>query len=144
MTNVTPALLKKITKGRIFSMEYLRVDGTMGKMTCRFGVTKGLKNHDGEQREAARPGSDNYVTVYNTQKKAWRRIIISNILAVSFQGVTVDLATLTVAANCELLSDKLVLDTSNASYHLVHPRLDKALADVVGILGQYQIQVQVA
>lgn len=115
--NITPKLLKKITKNRIFSMTYRRVDGTIGKMVCRFGVKKGLKDQANDS--VSEDADTNYITVYNLQKSGYRRVIIANIINISFQGVVVDLFTLKAMVSCGLIGSGIRVSQAVALFNAV-------------------------
>ena len=58
------------TKGKFFTAEFIKKDGTPRKMVARTGVTKHLK---GGKNNVVKD-SNSYVSVYDVQKKGYRVI----------------------------------------------------------------------
>jgi len=69
------------TKGKFFTVVFIKKDGTTRSMNCRLGVTKHLKggvsNLDVSQ----------YLTVYDVQSEGYRAVNLSTIVSVSCGGV---------------------------------------------------------
>jgi len=72
------------TKGKFFSVEFVkRTTGEVRKMNCRTGVTKGV-NGVGKSFNDFDKG---LVTVWDAQISQFRSIPLSNIIALTSQGV---------------------------------------------------------
>jgi hypothetical protein len=63
------------TKGKIFSLEFTKRDGTTRKMTCRLGVKKGL-NGKGKRYNDQDKG---IITVFDMSKRQYRSIRLDSI-----------------------------------------------------------------
>ncbi|MHC1628800.1 MAG: SH3 beta-barrel fold-containing protein [Candidatus Nezhaarchaeales archaeon] len=63
------------TRGRIFSAQFVKKDGTLRNINCRTGATKGLKGV-GMKYEAI---DKLLVTVYDVKKKAYRMINLNTL-----------------------------------------------------------------
>jgi len=76
--------LMKATDGQIFSVEFEKKDGTIRRMNCRTGVTKGVKgvglSYD--------PKDFDLMTVFDLQKKNFRMINTSTLRSVTVKGQT--------------------------------------------------------
>lgn len=70
------------SNGRFVSVTFIKKDGTERSMLCRLGVTKYLKG--GESKLNA----DQYLTVFDVQKEAYRAINKDTILSVKLAGTT--------------------------------------------------------
>ena len=70
------------SNGRFVSVTFIKKDGTERSMLCRLGVTKHLKG--GESKLNA----DQYLTVFDVQKEAYRAINKDTILSVKLAGTT--------------------------------------------------------
>lgn len=68
------------SNGRFVSVTFIKKDGTERSMLCRLGVTKYLKG--GESKLNA----DQYLTVFDVQKEAYRAINKDTILSVKLAG----------------------------------------------------------
>jgi hypothetical protein len=68
------------SNGRFVSVTFIKKDGTERSMLCRLGVTKHLKG--GESKLNA----DQYLTVFDVQKEAYRAINKDTILSVKLAG----------------------------------------------------------
>jgi len=75
------------SKGKFFTVEFVKKNGDTRVMNCRKGVKKHLKG--GEL--AFDPNSKGLVVVFDAQKKAYRMININTL-----QSVTIDKATYSV------------------------------------------------
>lgn len=71
----------KNSKGRIFSVEFVKKDNTLRKMKCRIGVTKYLKG--GELPYD--PVEKGLVPVYDMEKQDYRVINIRTIKSISLE-----------------------------------------------------------
>ena len=74
----------RATKGRIFSLGFVKVDGSYRKMVCRIGVRKGVKGTGKPDDLTVLP----YRRVYDMQKDAWRRINLNTATWIKSGGVT--------------------------------------------------------
>jgi hypothetical protein len=74
--------IKATIGNKIFSVEFVKKDGTLREMVCRFGVTKHLKggemNHD--------PQELGHLIVFDMQKEAYRTINFNTIQCIKFEG----------------------------------------------------------
>ena len=64
----------KSTKGRFFSAEFIKVDGSKRKMNGRIGCHKGVKGIGRKFKK------DNLVTVFDAQAKEYRMINVDTML----------------------------------------------------------------
>lgn len=79
--------LKKMVGGKIFSVEFIKKDGTLRKMVCRLGVKKHLKGGSlGYDAEAL-----NYLTVFDLQSEEYRTINVNTLKSITFEGVTYEI-----------------------------------------------------
>ena len=75
--------LLKDNKDTIFSVVFLKKDGSIRHMTCRFGVKKHLKGC----KLKFNPLERGYLVVLDTQKKAYRMINLNTISNITSKGV---------------------------------------------------------
>lgn len=84
--NVTNQQLKDIISGidntRIFSVTFVKKNGEVREMNCMLGVTKHLRG--GEQ--AYDPADYNLLTVFDVQKKDYRNINFTQLIAAKIDG----------------------------------------------------------
>ena len=80
----TPEQFKDELGGKLFSVEFIKKDGTLRKMTARLGVTKHLKGV-GMRYDAISKG---LLPVYDMQKQSYRTINLDTILKLKVKGVT--------------------------------------------------------
>lgn len=73
---------KQLVGVKIFSVEFLKKDGTLRKMTCRFGVKKYLKG--GELTYDA--NKKNYLIVYDLKEESYRTINLNTLQKLTFEG----------------------------------------------------------
>lgn len=76
MINQNIQEFKTSVKGKFFKAIFVKKDGTLREMVCRFGVKKHLKG--GELSYS--PESFNNVIVFDIQKKAYRTINLDNLI----------------------------------------------------------------
>jgi hypothetical protein len=69
------------TKGRFFSVSFIKKDGTTRKMTARLGVKKDIKGVGLKFN----PTERNLIVVFDIHKKAYRMINLSTILTFKFK-----------------------------------------------------------
>ena len=70
-------------KGNVFSVVFLKKDGSIRHMTCRFGVKKHLKG--GELK--FNPIERSLLVVFDMQKEAYRMINLETISNIKMKGV---------------------------------------------------------
>lgn len=73
-------MLEQIKNGKIFSVTFVKKDGTLRKMTARLGVKKDLKGV-GLKFD---PAEKNLLVVFDMHKRAYRMINLKTII--SFKG----------------------------------------------------------
>lgn len=78
---ITKKMWEEINSGRIFSVEFVKKDGTLRKMTCRIGVKKYLKG-GGLKFD---PKAYSLLPVFDMHKEAYRMINLKTIRKVSFK-----------------------------------------------------------
>jgi hypothetical protein len=74
----------KQNNGAIFSVQFIKKDGTIRDMTARLGVKKHLKG--GEQ--PYNPADYNLITAFDMAKKEYRMISIDTLLKIKLSGQT--------------------------------------------------------
>jgi|AntDeeMinimDraft_6_1070357.scaffolds.fasta_scaffold01786_15 hypothetical protein len=84
------------TKGRFFSVHFIKADGSLRKMQCRTGVTKGLRG--GKSTTNHKP---HLRTVFDIEAGQYRCINVDTMLQMRAFGQTFNLRNLT-----ELLSKR--------------------------------------
>ena len=62
------------SNGKIFSVEFIKKDGTKRLMNCRLGVTKHLKGG------SSTLDPEKYITVYDLQSAGYRAINVDTII----------------------------------------------------------------
>jgi len=82
ITSEQVVALLKSTDGAIFSVTFVKKDGTDRDMVCRLGVTKHLKG--GEQ--AYDPAEYDLLCVFDMQKAAYRSINLNTLKRVKLDG----------------------------------------------------------
>ena len=70
-------------KTSIFSVVFLKKDGTLRRMTCRFGVKSHLKGG----RLSYDPKERNNLIVFDMQKEGYRTINLDTLMNVNMKGV---------------------------------------------------------
>ena len=76
--------LIKSTNGAFFSVQFVKVDGSLRDMTCRLGVAKGVKGVG----QAYTPADYDMLTVFDVQKDAHRMIRLDTLRRVTVDGKT--------------------------------------------------------
>lgn len=74
----------ELLKDKIFSVVFIKKDGTERKMTCRLGVKKYLKG--GELKFS--PQEKNMLVVFDIHKNDYRMINFNTITELKAQGIT--------------------------------------------------------
>lgn len=84
ITPLKAYILMKKSKGLIFTVDFLKIDGSKRTMNCRLGVSKGLTgkgaSYDPETREK--------LFVYDIQSKGYRTINLDSLLKLKLGGKT--------------------------------------------------------
>ena len=70
-------------KGNVFSVVFLKKDGTIRHMTCRFGVKKHLKGG----KLKFNPLERSLLVVFDMQKESYRMINLETISNINMKGV---------------------------------------------------------
>jgi hypothetical protein len=78
---------KTLVGNGIFNVSFVKKNGELRYMTCRFGVKKHLQG--GELKYDAE--ALNYAIVFDMQEKAYRTINVNTIKSLTFNGVTYEL-----------------------------------------------------
>ena len=78
--NILNLLLEN--KGHVFSVVFLKKDGSIRKMQCRFGVKKHLKGG----KLAFNPLEKNLLVVFDMQKEAYRMINLETLMTINMKG----------------------------------------------------------
>ena len=78
--NILNILLEN--KGHVFSVVFLKKDGSIRKMQCRFGVKKHLKGG----KVAFNPLERNLLVVFDMQKEAYRMINLETLMTINMKG----------------------------------------------------------
>lgn len=80
-------LIELTNKGQIFSVKFVKKDGTLREMVCRLGVKKHLKggtlNYDAKSR--------GLLPVFDMQKQAYRMINTKTLISAKINGVNYDI-----------------------------------------------------
>lgn len=80
-------LIELTNKGNIFSVKFVKKDGTLREMVCRLGVKKHLKggtlNYDAKSR--------GLLPVFDMQKQAYRMINTKTLISAKINGVNYDI-----------------------------------------------------
>lgn len=82
ITTEHAADLIRQTNGKVFSVTFIKKDGTERDMTCRLGVTKHLKG--GEQ--AYDPAEHDLICVFDMIKEGYRSISLNTLKRVKVEG----------------------------------------------------------
>ena len=69
------------TKGKFFTVVFIKKDGSTRSMNCRLGVTKHLKGG------VSNLNPDQYLTVYDVQAEGYRAVNLSTIVSVTCGGI---------------------------------------------------------
>ena len=84
MSNKQKREILQTTKGKFFSVEFTKKDGSLRKMNCRLGVAKDLKGGTNSCSN-----HDEYVTVYDMVAKGYRNINLETLKVVRMAGATI-------------------------------------------------------
>ena len=69
------------TKGKFFTVVFIKKDGSTRSMNCRLGVTKHLKGG------LSTLNPEQYLTVYDVQSEGYRAVNLSTIVSVTCGGI---------------------------------------------------------
>lgn len=72
----------KKTNGKIFSVTFIKKDGTIRKMNARLGVKKDIKGVGLKFN----PSEKNLIVVFDMQKKAYRMINLQTIIQFKYES----------------------------------------------------------
>lgn len=79
--------IKANSKGHIFTVRFIKQDGTIRDMNCRLGVKKNIK---GTGNAVSRnPQKYLYVIVYDVKKRAYRMINLNTVVSIKMNGKVV-------------------------------------------------------
>jgi len=78
----------KSTKGKFFSVTFVKKDGSVRKMTARLGVRKGVNG----KGLAFNPSERDLMVVWDTGKKEFRMVNLKTINTMKIGGVTHNLS----------------------------------------------------
>ena len=81
MTNIETLI--ENTEGKIFTVTFVKKDGSIRTMTARLGVKKHLKGGE------CTLNREQYIIAYDMQNQGYRAINRDTILSLVFQGATV-------------------------------------------------------
>jgi hypothetical protein len=79
--------LKILVANKIFSVVFVKKDGSEREMVCRLGVKKHLKGGEKTYDTDAL----NYLTVYDMQAEGYRTINVNTLKKIKVDGVTYDI-----------------------------------------------------
>lgn len=77
------------TKNSIFTVTFVKKDGSLRKMNCRKGVKKYLK---GSGKPSTTHHIPKYITVFDMVKKGYRTINVTTIQALNIAGQSYEVA----------------------------------------------------
>ena len=72
------------TKGKFFTVTFIKKDGTERKMTARVGVKKGVKGVG----HSYIPSDKGLITVYAMDKLSFRMVDLNTVKSIKFQSLT--------------------------------------------------------
>ena len=81
------SLKKVLSDGKVFTVVFVKKDGSIRKMNARLGVKKGVKGVG----MSFDPYSKNLLPVYDMQKKGFRMINADTLIKITHKGVTYNL-----------------------------------------------------
>jgi hypothetical protein len=93
MTTLNPscafALLQELKdqgKGKVFSAEFIKKDGSNRQMLCRFGVKSYLKGGEWANGQAGKPEDHWLAVVFDMEKKGYRSIPLNRLHRLRVEG----------------------------------------------------------
>ena len=78
------------TNGKFFTVKFIKKDGTLRKMTCRTGVSKGVTG----KGLAFEPKEKGLKVVWSTDSEGYRMINLAQVTEITFNGTTTTYNTL--------------------------------------------------
>ena len=72
------------TNGKFFTVKFIKKDGTLRKMTCRTGVSKGVTG----KGLAFEPKEKGLKVVWSTDAEGYRMINLAQVTEITFNGET--------------------------------------------------------
>ncbi len=78
------------TNGKFFTVKFIKKDGTLRKMTCRTGVSKGVTG----KGLAFEPKEKGLKVVWSTDAEGYRMINLAQVTEITFNGETTTYNTL--------------------------------------------------
>jgi hypothetical protein len=72
------------TNGKFFTIKFIKKDGTLRKMTCRTGVSKGVTG----KGLAFEPKEKGLKVVWSTDAEGYRMINLAQVTEITFNGET--------------------------------------------------------
>jgi hypothetical protein len=72
------------TNGKFFTVKFIKKDGTLRKMTCRTGVSKGITG----KGLAFEPKEKGLKVVWSTDAEGYRMINLAQVTEITFNGET--------------------------------------------------------
>jgi len=72
------------TNGKFFTIKFIKKDGTLRKMTCRTGVSKGITG----KGLAFEPKEKGLKVVWSTDAEGYRMINLAQVTEITFNGET--------------------------------------------------------
>jgi len=72
------------TKGKFFTVKFIKKDGTLRRMTCRTGVSKGVTG----KGLAFEPKEKGLKVVWSTDAEGYRMINLAQVTEITFNGET--------------------------------------------------------
>lgn len=73
---------REVVNGKFFTCEFRKLDGTVRKIRCRLGVTKGLKGGSLTYNPAER----NNLIVWDIEKQEYRTIKFDRLISMKYNG----------------------------------------------------------
>lgn len=74
--------------GKIFTVTFIKRDGTIRKMNCRLGVKKDLSNNPNKRPQNYNPDEHSLLSVYDMKAKGYRSIRLNTVIRLKIDGVT--------------------------------------------------------
>ena len=85
MSKTFQAIRESVSDGKLFSVTFVKKDGSIRFMLCRTGVKKYRKTLTESVKTAINP---NLITVFDMQKKEYRSFHQDSVLALKTKGLT--------------------------------------------------------
>jgi len=81
------AKIMRAQSGKIFTVSFIKKDGTLRQMTCRLGVKAHWKTPDGSGRKYD-PADHGLICVFDMSKGEYRNINVNTLQSLTADGVT--------------------------------------------------------